>query len=154
MLYLLKPDGSTGSVDFLDKQLVDEHEGIDFSKVEWEPHDRTLDAETLDLALRYGYVVPQGIAVDAADLGALDHLRLLLSIDPDNNRLSDKPSRPLMESILGSEYTKHTIELDDKVKQGHERSIEEARKDLAEALETPQRVDLVGHWRALGGATF
>lgn len=152
LLYLLKPDGSTQWVDFLNKRLIAEHEEtLDFNKISWDLAERALDVATLDLAMRYGYKAPQGIAVDAGDLVPLDHLRRLLDINPDNNRLQDLPGRELMEALFGPGVKEHDRELDARVKESHDRAIAEARKELEEALEAPHQTELVDHWNALGG---
>jgi hypothetical protein len=158
MYYLLKPDATvlycdTGNSLVIDR-LVREHPDtvINASNINWQRSDRRFDAGLLNIALRKGVAVPDGLVVSAYAVAPLDYYRQMVEIlQKELGRDStDVPHADLMESLF-EDWTERTRELDNRVAASQAQTVERAKQDLAIALQVPVSDALSEHWQDLGG---
>lgn len=158
MYYLLKPNATvfwTDISDFtVDRLVKDEGITIDYNRFPWEPAERTFDAGTLNLALRYGHATDTGIAVAGRYLVPLDHYRTMADLVKKETQRPDPSTGPgagLMEALMPG-WTDSSRELDQRVLESTRQTAQRAERDMYAAFNKPMDPDLVEHWQNLGGA--
>ncbi|MBY6679925.1 hypothetical protein HQ312_02565 [Rhodococcus sp. BP-316] len=149
MYYLIRPDRTFQWLDFPRSTIeLAQENGIDLGSIEWDPAERQFDEVTLRLALRYGIACSKGVAVGGVELVPRDRLVQLLRLNP---APSVMPHEDLMEQLVPG-WRESGRELDRRVAESLERTIDEAKAEYEAAMAVAPDPALVEHWRALGGA--
>ncbi|WP_099025895.1 class I SAM-dependent methyltransferase [Mycolicibacterium palauense] len=158
MYYLLKPDATVWWTDISEQMIArarrDHPElDIDLGRLEWKRAERTFDAGTLNIALRKGEAVAQGLTVAAGALVPLDYYRDMVAIEArtSGRDLTTLPHADLFEALMPG-WTEQTRQLDNDVAKGQTRIVARAQQDLNNAFAEPLSPELVEHWQKLGGA--
>lgn len=155
MLYLVSPLQPLQWID-MPSDIVDDaaDHGIDLATLKWLPsEERTLDADTVRIALRRGAACRSGIVVSAAALSNVGRAEKLEATG--KNLISTKAavasSDQLMDA-LSPGWIAEGERLDAEVAADWVRSVAEARLILESDLSAPPKDALSAHWEALGGA--
>ncbi len=155
MLYRLSPPGEVTWSDLPTEtiQLAQDNHA-DLARLLWAPTEtRAFSSDLLRLALRYGVPCGDGIvvsAVDVADLGRADELRLLNRQSSDAHRELRSTNGAFMEQ-LSPGWTAQGEELDRRIIESTEHTAREAEADLDEQLAATPKPEVVEHWNRLGG---
>ncbi|MEV5764824.1 hypothetical protein AB0L34_09655 [Micromonospora sp. NPDC052213] len=155
MLHLIRPDRSMARVKSSARaiELAVAH-GADLSKLDWQPAEKPADDLIVSLALRYGVKCSAGIVLDAAYVVLR---RYPLEITETHQKAAESHAAllqeqgALMDKVLPG-WSDRKRELDARVDESHRQVVEDAEKQLEQALTAKERdTDLVTHWINLGG---
>ena len=158
MYYLLKPDTTvlwSDASEFMIDRLAKDHPDttIDLKRLDWQPSERWFDAGLLNIALRYGVAVVDGLVVGGQTLVPLDYFRSMEAIlhkevERDSTNV---PYADMFEAMMPG-WKQSTRELEDRVLESQRRTVERAQKDMFRAFDKPINPTLSEHWQNLGGA--
>lgn len=157
MLYRLQPPALLTWSDLPGStvELVRKHPGADLDRLPWEPtEERGLTLDLLRIAVRHGAATTEGIVLAAehtALLGWAYELRARQrDVDQAQAKMYDSDVMKYLEQQFPGTIASGQ-QLDERVRASTDRVARERDEDLTEVLAAPAQVELVEHWRRLGG---
>lgn len=154
MLYLIEPDGGMKWSNLPAQQVLTaaRESDADLSLLDWEASERTLDEDTLRVALRHGVPCTAGLVIEAGlvgEQGQAEHIRETHR-DAQRAHAALQTQDALMENLLPG-WTESGRELNARVDEGSESAAREAEGRAARRLNTSPDPALIDHWTSLGG---
>jgi hypothetical protein len=157
VICLIRPDGKMQWNKLPAKAILSSARNgeIDISRLEWDDSDRRVDLDTLRLAFRYGEACPGGLLVAGqaiSEVGRPSELRQTHRDAPNALNKYQENQGPLIEQVMpgSAEYLRH---LNASIDANVAKEIEESALDIISDIEGREpRLDLIKHWKSLGGS--
>lgn len=122
---------------------------------DWQVASRPVFDSDVEVALRRGIPVSNGIVVDAIWILDQERPRELREVHARAKRAHEHPqiqaTTDFIDKYLATGYREYSDDLDRRVDESAARSIREAEAEARRQLEEPVKDELVAHWRSLRG---